>query len=408
MLNMQFQQSHPATAHESEHGAASSARSHLFANYRPPAVTFTRGQGSVLYDARGKDYIDLVAGIATCSLGHCHPKLVAALEAQARSLWHVSNLYDTRAASVLASRLCATSFADRVFFCNSGTEANEAAIKLARRYHHDRGQARDEILVCQGGFHGRTLGALSATAQPKYHVGFGPLVPGFTVIPYGDLAALRAAMTERTAALMFEPIQGEGGVIVPPDGFMREARALCDARGALLLLDEVQTGMGRTGRLWAHQHEGIAPDIMTSAKALGGGFPVGAVLAREGVAASFVPGTHGSTFGGNPLAMSVAKAALDVLLDDGVLDGVPALTGKIHAALSDALPSTLVREVRGKGLLIGIEVHEPASKLAARALEAGVLVNALGERVLRLVPALTLRDDELSEAVRRLKQAFGA
>lgn len=405
---MQFHSVSPSPQATLERSAEPLSRGSLFGNYRPPAVTFARGQGSVLFDTRGKDYVDLVAGIATCGLGHCHPKLVAALEQQGRSLWHVSNLYDTGAASSLAARLCATSFADRVFFCNSGTEANEAAIKLVRRFHHDRGAAREEILVCEGGFHGRTLGALSATAQPKYHVGFAPLVPGFRPIPYGDIEALRATLTERTAALLIEPIQGEGGVIVPPDGFLREARAACDRVGALLVLDEVQTGMGRTGKLWAHEHEGITPDVMTSAKALGGGFPIGAVLAREEVAASFVPGTHGSTFGGNPLATTVAKAVLDVLLDDGVLSSVPALTGKVRAALSEALPAHLVKQVRGRGLLIGIEVTESASVLAARALEAGVLINALGDRVLRVVPPLTLSDGELADAATRLKSAFRA
>ncbi len=405
---MQFHNFHAAVQTPVERTCASAPRAHLFGNYRPPAPTFVRGERSVLYDARGKDYVDLVAGIATCGLGHCHPKLVAALTAQASALWHVSNLYDTQPASLLAARLCETSFADRVFFCNSGTEANEAAIKLVRRFHHDRGTPRAEILVCEGGFHGRTLGALSATAQPKYHLGFAPLVPGFRVLPYGDIEALRANLSERTAALLIEPIQGEGGVIVPPEGFLREARVLCDRVGALLVLDEVQTGMGRTGTLWAHQQEGVTPDVLTSAKALGGGFPIGAVLAREEVAASFVPGSHGSTFGGNPLATSVAKAALDVLLDDGVLAAVPALTRKLHLALAEALPAGLVTQVRGRGLLIGLEVSQPAGLLAARALEAGVLVNALGERVLRLAPALTLNDSELAEAASRLKYAFRA
>jgi len=397
-----------STVTQRDSATPASRRRHLFPNYRPPAVTFTHGLGSVVYDTHGKDYIDLVAGIATCGLGHCHPKLVAALEAQAQTLWHISNLYDTRAASLLADSLCDTSFADRVFFCNSGTEANEGAIKLARRFHYDRGEKRTEILVCEGGFHGRTLGALSATAQPKYHEGFLPLVPGFRALPYGDADALRAQLTNKTAALLIEPIQGEGGVIVPPPGFLREARALCDAVGALLILDEVQTGMGRTGTLWAHEQEGITPDILTSAKALGGGFPIGAVLAREEVARSFVPGTHGSTYGGNPLATTVAKAVLDVLLEDGVLSRVPEVSRRLGAALADAMPRHLVKQVRGRGLLIGLEVTQPAAELALRALEAGVLVNALGDRVLRFVPPLTLTDSEIDEAAWRLKRAFGA
>jgi predicted acetylornithine/succinylornithine family transaminase len=356
---------------------------YLVPNYRPPATLFVRGQGSRLYDDRGHAYLDLVCGIATCALGHCHPQLVEALTLQATRLWHTSNAYLTEPATLLAERLVRSSFAERAFFCNSGTEANEAAIKLVRRVHHDRGAPRSEIIVFENSFHGRTLGSLSATAQPKYAVGFGPLVPGFVTVPYGDAQALERAISTRTAAVMLEPIQGEGGVLVPPTGFLEATRALCDRHGALLVFDEVQTGMGRTGKLWAYQHTQIAPDVLTSAKALGGGFPIGCMLTTHELARSFVPGTHASTFGGNPLAAAVALRMLELLLVGSVVTGV-----------------------RGRGLLLALEVSQPARALAVRALEGGVLVNALGDSALRLTPALDLSDADADEAVTRLAQAF--
>lgn len=376
--------------------------SRLTPNYRPAPRLFVRGEGSRLYDDGGRGYLDLVCGIATCALGHCHPALVEALTEQARLLWHTSNLYLTVPAPRLADLLVEHSCADRVFFCNSGTEANEAALKLARRFHHDQGAPRSEIVVFEGSFHGRTLGSLSATAQPKYHVGFGPLVPGFVVVPYGDLPALTAAVSERTAAVMLEPIQGEGGVVVPPAGFLEQVRALCDRHGALLVLDEVQTGMGRTGKLWAYEHTAITPDIFTSAKALGGGMPIGCMLATERCARSFVPGTHASTFGGNPLATAVAARVLEELVHGGVLAAVPARAARLREQLEARLVGRGVLAVRGQGLLLALDVAGSAQELARRALEAGVLVNALGERTLRLTPALVITDAEIDEAVERL------
>jgi predicted acetylornithine/succinylornithine family transaminase len=379
---------------------------YLVPNYRPPATLFVRGQGSRLYDDRGHAYLDLVCGIATCALGHCHPQLVEALTQQATRLWHTSNAYLTEPATLLAERLVRSSFAERAFFCNSGTEANEAAIKLVRRVHHDRGAPRSEIIVFENSFHGRTLGSLSATAQPKYAVGFGPLVPGFVTVPYGDARALERAISTRTAAVMLEPIQGEGGVLVPPTGFLEATRALCDRHGALLVFDEVQTGMGRTGKLWAYQHTQIAPDVLTSAKALGGGFPIGCMLTTHELARSFVPGTHASTFGGNPLAAAVALRMLELLLDEGVLAQVEQKSQRLVAAIEARLVGSVVTGVRGRGLLLALEVSQPARALALRALDGGVLVNALGDSALRLTPALDLSDADADEAVTRLAQAF--
>jgi predicted acetylornithine/succinylornithine family transaminase len=375
---------------------------HLTPNYRPQPRLFVRGEGSRLYDADGRVYLDLVCGIATCALGHCHPALVEALTDQAGRLWHTSNLYLTEPAPRLAELLAAHSFADRVFFANSGTEANEAAIKLARRFHHDQGTPRAEIVVFESSFHGRTLGSLSATAQPKYHVGFGPLVPGFVVVKYGDPAALAAVMSERTAAVMLEPIQGEGGVVVPPPGFLEEVRALCNHHGALMILDEVQTGMGRTGKLWAYEHSAITPDILTAAKALGGGMPIGCMLASERCARSFVPGTHASTFGGNPLAAAVATRMLEELVRGGVLAGVAMRARRLREAIDERLVGRGVSGVRGQGLLLALDVEDKAQALARRALEAGVLVNALGEHTLRITPSLVISDEEIEGAVERL------
>ena len=397
----------PHTADPRAREAHARLLAYLTPNYRPPATLFVRGEGSRLYDAEGRAYLDLVSGIATCALGHCDPRLVDALERQAKKLWHTSNGYLTEPQAMLAERLVKASFESRAFFCNSGTEANEAAIKLVRRVHHDRGAPRHEIVVFDNSFHGRTMGSLSATSQPKYHVGFGPLVPGFVSVPYGDVEALARVMSERTAAVLLEPIQGEGGVVVPPASFLAEVRALCDRHGAFMVLDELQTGMGRTGKLWAHQHTQVEPDVLTSAKALGGGFPIGCMLARPELAKSLVPGTHASTFGGNPLACAVALRMVEALLDEGVLEGVQPRSERIVRAVESKVVGPRVKSVRGKGLLLALEVSEPARALSARALEAGVLVNALGESALRLTPALNIPEADIDEAVSRLASALG-
>ncbi len=384
-----------------------SGQAHQFRNYRQPDFVLAKGEGAWVEDLDGKRYLDLIAGIATCGLGHRHPKVAAAVHAQVDKLWHVSNLYWTEPAIRLAEKLTATSFADRVFFCNSGAEANEGAIKLARRYHHDRGEARHEILAFEHSFHGRTMGALAATGQPKYHEGFGPMPAGFVHVPYGDLEAVRAKAGAGTAAIMLEPLQGEAGILAPPEGFLAELRKLCDELGALLILDEVQSGMGRTGKLWAHEWTGVTPDIMTSAKALGSGLPIGALLATEEVAKSFVPGTHASTFGGNPVACASALATLEVLLDDGALEaGARAAAHLREQVESELVGKGPVTGVRGQGMWLGLLVESGARDLLASAMEAGVLVNAIGQTILRLAPPLTLTEAEIDEAVGRLAQAW--
>jgi len=298
---------------------ASSERN-IIGTYRRQPVVFVRGEGAHLWDTEGKEYVDFVAGIAVCSLGHSHPKVVEAICRQAGTLMHVSNLYYTEPQIRLAEMLVENSFADKVFFCNSGAEANEAAIKLARKYGHDNLKGRYEILTMKGSFHGRTLAAITATGQEKFHVGFSPLPEGFRYIPFNDVQCLEKAVSKKTCAVLLEPIQGEGGVRVPDEGYLRAVREICDRKGILMILDEVQTGMGRTGKLFGYEHCGAQPDIMTLAKALGNGVPAGALAATEKVAASFGPGTHASTFGGNPLAMAAAVATLETILAEGFLE----------------------------------------------------------------------------------------
>jgi len=292
----------------------------LVANYRPQPITLERGEGCTLFDAEGRRYVDLMGGIATAVLGHCHPRVVAALEAQTRRLWHVSNHFLSEPQVELAERLVRHSFAERVYFANSGGEANEAAFKLARKYHRSRGEDRFEIVAFQGGFHGRTLFTVSATGTPAYWDGFEPLVPGIRHAPYGDLDAVKAAVGARTAAIVVEPIQGESGVRPAPPGFLAGLRRIADETGCLLIFDEIQTGMGRTGTLWAYESAGVRPDLMTLAKALGNGIPIGALCATRQVADALVPGSHGSTFGGNPLACACGAAVLDELVEGGVLE----------------------------------------------------------------------------------------
>ncbi len=378
-------------------------RSSFFPNYRQPEMVLVRGEGDWVFDHSGKRYLDLISGIATCTLGHAHPKLVEALRDQAGRLWHVSNLYWNEPAIRLASRLCETSFAESVFFCNSGAEANEGALKLARRYHHDKGAPRQEILSFEKSFHGRTIGALMATGQPKYHVGFEPLPEGYDYLPFGEVEAFDR-ITEKTAAVIVEPIQGEGGLVIPPEGYLRALRARTEEVGALLILDEVQSGMGRTGVLWAHQREEVVPDMMTCAKGLGGGFPVGALLARAEVAASFVPGTHASTFGGNALATRAALTVLEVLLDDGVLEASVVTAERLWDELRTRLVAPgHIAGLRGIGMWVGLEVPGKAVAFRDAALEAGLLVNALGADIVRLAPALTFSEEARSAALEGLE-----
>jgi acetylornithine/N-succinyldiaminopimelate aminotransferase len=382
------------------------AQAVLFQNYRTQPIALVSGEGSWVFDADGKKYLDFIGGIATISVGHANPRVREALVAQAKLLWHASNLYVTEPQIRLAEMLTRHSGAlRRAFFCNSGTEANEAMIKLARHYHVVNGAPeRIEILCFHNSFHGRTLGSLAATGQPKYQQGFGPLPQGFRFLEYGDAAQLEAALSDKTCAVMLEPLQGEAGVLPPPRGYLKKVRELCTRRGALMLVDEVQTGMGRTGAWFAHQHERIEPDAMSLAKGIAGGMPLGALLAREELAKVFTPGTHASTFGGNPLATAAACAVAE-LLEGGLVERVQRAGERLSQRLA-SLGGRTAGE-RGMGLLRGLLLSEDlAPKVVAKARDLGLLVNAIGERVVRLAPPLTVSDEEIDEAAERLGKAI--
>jgi acetylornithine/N-succinyldiaminopimelate aminotransferase len=381
----------------------------VMGTYARQNIVFARGEGSWLETDDSVRYLDFGSGVAVNALGHAHPRLVAALTEQAGRLWHTSNLYRVAGQEKLAERLVAATFADRVFFCNSGAEACEGAIKAARRYHFVSGAPeRFRIVTATGAFHGRTLATLAAGGNAKYLEGFGPEAPGFDHVPFGDIEAARAAVGPETAAIMVEPVQGEGGVHVGTADYLRGLRALCDETGILLVLDEVQTGFGRSGKLFSHEWAGITPDIMPVAKGIGGGFPLGAVLATERAAAGLTPGTHGSTFGGNPLATAVGAAVLDILLEPGFLEGVETKALRLRqglAELQDSFPG-LVLEVRGQGLLSGIKVAVPPAEVVSAALAERLLVVGAGDNVVRLLPPLIVSEDELGEALDRLTRAL--
>jgi acetylornithine/N-succinyldiaminopimelate aminotransferase len=382
--------------------------SHLLPTYARVNLAFERGEGVWLYATNGERYLDFTSGVAVNALGHCHPHLVAALTEQAHKVWHVSNLYEIPEAERVAERLCDASFADVVFFCNSGAEAMECTIKTARKFHSANGAPeRYRIITFEGAFHGRTLATLAAGGQKKYLDGFGPVFEGFDQVPFGDLAATKAAITDATAAILTEPIMGEGGVRVVEPSFLRALRELCDQHGLLLLFDEVQSGMGRTGELFGYQRAGVAPDIMALAKALGGGFPVGACLATREAAKGMTAGTHGSTFGGNPLAMSAANAVLDVMLEPGFLERVRRvglLFKQRLAEIKDNYP-TVIADVRGAGLLVGVQAVVPASELVEALRAENMIAVSAGDNVVRLLPPLIISEDELGEGVRRLDRA---
>jgi len=371
-------------------------------------VVLVKGRGDRLWDSDGKEYLDFAAGIAVDVLGHCHPKVVEAIKAQAETLLHVSNLYHIEPQIRLAQALCEHSFADKVFFCNSGAEANEAAIKLARRYAKVRwGPDRYEIVCMRDSFHGRTMATLTATGQEKHQRGFEPLLPGFKHIPFNDLRAAEQAIDSRTCAVLVEPIQGEGVVRVPDDDYLPALRQLCSDRDVLLMLDEVQTGMGRTGRLFAYEHWGIEPDVMTLAKALGGGLPIGAMLAKEEVASAFVPGSHASTFGGSPFISAAALAALTAIIEEQL----PQRAAKIGAYFLGLLRELVQRypyakEARGKGLILALELAVPAKPIVDRCLQLGLLILTAGDQVLRFVPPLIIGEAEVDEALSILDQAL--
>ncbi|POF34883.1 aspartate aminotransferase family protein [Roseibium marinum] len=384
------------------------SESALFGNYARSNLTFDHGEGVWLVTSDGRRFLDCGSGIAVNSLGHSHPHLVQALQDQAAKLWHVSNLHQTPEGERLAQRLCAETFADKVLFVNSGAEAMEAAIKCARRYHYDNGQPdRFHIVTFEGAFHGRTLGTIAAGGQAKYLEGFGPKAPGFDQVPVGDLEALKAVIGPQTAAIAIEPIQGESGIREIQTDFLRALRRICDENGILLIFDEIQTGVGRTGRLFAHQWTGVEPDLMAVAKGIGGGFPMGACLATAETAGALVPGTHGTTFGGNPLAMAVGNAVLDVVLGDGFLEEVrrKGLSFKQKlAGLVDGHPKVL-DEVRGNGLMLGLKCAVPAGDYVAAARQAGLLAVPAGDNVVRIMPPLTMSEEEIALAVERLDMA---
>jgi acetylornithine/N-succinyldiaminopimelate aminotransferase len=379
--------------------------------YARAQIAFERGEGAYLFDLDGRRYLDFAGGVAVNALGHGHPHLVAALREQAGRLWHCSNLYRIPEAERLAERLAARSFADKVFFCNSGAEAMEGAIKVARKYHHAKGQPeRVRIITCEGAFHGRTLTTLSAAGNPKYLEGFGPASGGFDQVAFGNMNELRNAVTPETAAVLVEPIQGEGGIRAASLDYLRALRAVCDEFGLLLILDEIQCGMGRTGKLFAYEWAGIAPDVMALAKGLGGGFPVGAVLASEAAAAGMIAGTHGSTFGGNPLAMAVGNAVLDVVLEDGFLEQVVRTAERFRERLEGLAKSHsgVVKGLRGRGLMIGLECVVPAGDLVAKLRAEGLLTVPAAENVVRLLPPLTISEGEVDEALAILERVIAA
>jgi acetylornithine/N-succinyldiaminopimelate aminotransferase len=388
-----------------------SATSHLLPVFARADLGFERGEGVWLISTNGDRYLDFTSGVAVNALGHCHPHLVAALQEQATRLWHMSNLFKSPDGERLAARLCEQSFADFVFFANSGAEAMEGAIKITRKYHAAKGHPeRYRIITFEGAFHGRTLATLAATGAAKYLEGYGPPMDGFDQVPHGDIEAVKKAIGPNTAGILIEPIQGEGGVRSAPNAFFKALRQLCDEKGMLLVFDEVQTGIGRTGELFAYKRLGVTPDVMSLAKALGGGFPIGAVLATAEAASGMTPGSHGSTFGGNPLAVAAATAVLDVMLKPGFFGHVQKMSLLLKqklASVVDRYPKVL-SEVRGEGLLIGVKAVVPSGDLVNALREQKLLTVGAGDNVVRFLPPLIVTEAELEESVQRLERACAA
>ena len=383
----------------------------LMPTYKQLPVAFVRGQGCRLWDADGKQYLDFLSGISVLGTGHCHPKVTEAICRQAQEIMHTSNLFYIEPQARLAEKLVNISCADRVFFCNSGAEANEAAIKLARKWAGENlGPRARTIVSCLRSFHGRTLATATATGQEKYSAPFAPLVPGFVHVPYNDLAALKAAVNDEVCAVMMEPIIAEGGILVPDEGYLAGVRELCDARGILLIFDEVQTGLGRTGTLFVYEQTGIEPDIFTLAKSLGGGFPIGACLAKGLAAIAFEPGNHASTFGGNHLACTAALATLEVIVGDDLAANARRMGEFLREGLFDIQPEvSLVAGVRGRGLLLGLELTAPvAAEVEAECRFRGLIVNKLADDLLRLAPPLVITQDECQEGLYILHKAMSA
>jgi acetylornithine/N-succinyldiaminopimelate aminotransferase len=383
---------------------------HLMTFAKRYPVALVRGEGVRVWDSNGKEYLDFTGGIAVTALGHCHPKVVGTMREQAATLLHVSNLFHIPQQIHLAKLLCEHSFADRVFFSNSGAEANETAIKLARKWAKEHGASdRGDIISMRGGFHGRTLATVTATAQDKYHHGFEPLPAGFKYVPFNDLRAVERAIDSKTAGVLVEPIQGEGGVNIPDEGYLPGLRKLCDEAGVLLILDEIQTGMGRTGKLWCYEHAGVTPDIMTLAKALANGVPIGATLATEDVAQVLTPGTHGTTFGGNPLATAVGLTVFTTLIEERLAERAAQMGRVLRERLlaMQARTGSAVKEIRSKGLLVGMDLAAPVGDVVAACRERGLLVLTAGDNALRLAPPLIVDEPSIERAVDIIGRALG-
>jgi predicted acetylornithine/succinylornithine family transaminase len=371
-------------------------------------ILLVRGKGTRVWDLEGEEYLDFVSGLAVCNLGHCHPKVVKAIQDQAEKLIHVSNFYYIEPQIQLASLLCKHSFADKVFFCNSGAEANEGAMKLARKYAKEKiSKDRHEIITMERSFHGRTLATLTATGQEKFHKGYEPLMPGFKYVPFNDIRAVKNAMDSKTCALMLEPIQGEGGVNCPSEGYLKALREICDEKGLLLIFDEVQVGMGRTGKLFAYEHDGVEPDMLTLAKSLAGGVPIGALIIKKGIADSFKPGDHASTFGGNPLATAAGVAALTAILEEGMLENCQKMGDYFISKLEEIKGKfPFVKEVRGKGLILGMELKIDGSSIVNEMLKKKILINCTMGNVLRFLPPLIVTKEEIDRVVKTLEEVF--
>ena len=374
---------------------------HVATTYGRYPLVAASGKGCWLSDIDGKRYLDFLAGVAVNNLGHCHPAVVAALQQQAETLLHCSNFFHIPQQIELAELLCENSFGERVFFCNSGAEANEAALKLARKYSLDNfGAERFEIIAAENSFHGRTFATISATNQEKIRNGFAPLLPGFKFVPFGDIAAIKAAITPQTCAIMLEPIQGEGGINIPPEGYLQAVREVCDQNDLLLIFDEVQVGLGRTGKLFAYQHDGVEPDVMTLAKALAAGPPIGAMVVREKYAAALGPGTHGSTFGGNPLIAAAGVAAMKVFLNSDVIENSTIMGEYLQTKLKQLQHKyPLITQVRGRGLMVGMELSSAGGEIVKTAMEQGLLINCTAGNVLRFVPPLIVTRTEIDQMI---------
>jgi predicted acetylornithine/succinylornithine family transaminase len=379
---------------------------HTYARF---PILLVKGKGTRVWDKDGKEYIDFVAGLAVCNLGHCHPRVVRTIQEQAAQLIHVSNFYYIEPQIRLASLLCKHSFADKVFFCNSGAEANEGAMKLARKYAKEKmGEDRYEIITMEGSFHGRTFATLTATAQEKYHKGYAPLMPGFQYVPFGDPDAVRKAVNPKSCAILVEPIQGEGGVRIPSEGYLKALREICDEKKILLILDEVQVGMGRTGKLFAYEHEDMKPDMLTLAKSLAGGVPIGALLIKGEIAEGFKPGDHASTFGGNPLATAAGVAALSALLEEGMLENCTEVGAYFLSRLEEMKRKfRFVEAVRGKGLILGMELKiEDGRPIVIEMMKRGFLINCTMGNVLRFLPPLIVTKKEIDQMLKALEEVF--